>query len=159
MEQPIVIAGLEDRSALIKMDFWAGPHLWVNGAPVQRPNKRLLRYLLQTNTGKAIEVVLKPRFLDPFPVIEVEGKRIELAPALTWYQWGWAGLPLTLAFVGGALGGVIGFLGAFTNIRVVRTLKSPTKCVLIGLISGAAFLIWVIAVSILFMIFPSLAKK
>ncbi len=55
------------------------------------------------------------------------------------------GLPFILAFVGGALGGGIGFFAAYSNGRVFRSNRSTAaKYILSALISIAAVIVYLI---------------
>jgi hypothetical protein len=78
--------------------------------------------LLQRNDGRQIVAKWKPRLLGlDVPQLIVDDKVIDIVEPLKWYQWVWVGLPILLVFIGGALGGLIGAIGAIINAKVFRT--------------------------------------
>lgn len=55
---------------------------------------------------------------------------------LRWHEYLWAGLPLLLVLVGGAIGGLVGATAANYNVKLFRSdTPKVTKYVLTGLIS------------------------
>ncbi len=82
------------------------------------------KYLLENDAGSQVIAKLKTNFVDPIPYVELGGETVRLARPLTWYEYTWLALPVALMFVGGALGGAIGVLGAMFNARVIRSERS-----------------------------------
>lgn len=55
------------------------------------------------------------------PQVEIEGKIIELVKPLTWQQWLFAGSPIVILFLGGAIGVGIAMVGTYLNVRIFRS--------------------------------------
>lgn len=71
---------------------------------------------------------------------------------LNWYECIYAGLPLMLILIGGAIGGLVGAIAAGYNFKLFQSqTPRPTKYLLAGLISLMSPLIW-FALSSLFMV-------
>ncbi len=78
--------------------------------------------------------------------------------ALTWYQHVWLGLPILLVFVGGAIGGACGGAAWGINQVVFQKTKHPVlRYVWTGLISVAAFVVFIFAAVFMLARFPSLS--
>jgi hypothetical protein len=105
------------RLAIETAGWFTGPKLVVNGSVAE---KRKGTYLVASDTGTEIPIKLKYNFVDPIPKVTVGGESIELAPPLKWYEYAWAGIPVLLIFVGGAIGGFVGALGACASGRIFR---------------------------------------
>lgn len=77
-------------------------------------------------------------------------KLIDLGRPLTGCEYAWLGLPIVLVTMGGALGGALGFGGAYSSARVFRSDRSGfTKYTLTGLISvSAAIMFLTVAVAV-----------
>jgi len=130
---------MEDQNVALRVaGTFTGPKLMLNGQPVA---KQKGVFHLRSNTGSAMAVKFKGRFLDPIPNLLVGGQTIQVVPALEWYQYIWMGIPIVLIFVGGAIGGLCGGLAAGMSSRVFRSnFSEGMKYALTGLISLGAFL-------------------
>jgi hypothetical protein len=86
-----------------------------------------------------LAVKVKGRFFDPVPNLEVDGSIVEIAPALSWYQYAWCALPLILVALGGAIGGAIGGLAMGVNVSIFRSSNAAlAKYALTALVAVAA---------------------
>jgi hypothetical protein len=122
--------------------WFAGPKLLVNGAAAE---KQKGRFTVRSDAGQDTTIELKYNFLDPIPKVKVAGDSIELAPPLHWYEYAWIGIPVLLIFVGGAIGGFVGALGAVASGRVFRSGRSaPAKYGLSALITLGAFIAYAV---------------
>ena len=66
-------------------------------------------------------------------------------PKLQWYEHVWLGLPFVLVAIGGAIGGACGGAAWAINHQVFRKTEHPVwKYVLTGLISGGAFVGYIV---------------
>ncbi|RYG58993.1 hypothetical protein EON80_26240 [bacterium] len=100
-------------------------------------------FLLRQNDGREVMVRVKPKFPDPAPLIEINGQTIRSARPLSVFEWIWAGLPLVLLALGGAIGGGIGAFAAISNITIIRDdSKGLLRYVMCAIISLFAFLAW-----------------
>jgi hypothetical protein len=98
------------------------------------------------DTDKARIVRLKGRFIDPLPIVEVDGETVELARPLRWYEYAWMAIPMVLVVSGGALGGALGFAGAYSSAQVFRSNRSTAaKYLISGMISLTVGVVFVIA--------------
>lgn len=101
------------------------------------------RFEVRDDTDKTRVVELKGRFIDPLPVLSIDGESIDLGRPLAWYEYAWLGLPIVLVTVGGALGGALGFGAAYSSARIFRSDRSGlAKYALTGLISVSAAIIF-----------------
>jgi hypothetical protein len=122
--------------------WFAGPKLLVNGAAVK---KQKGRFTVRSDAGQDTTIELKYNVLDPIPKIKIAGDATAVAPPLQWYEYAWIGIPVLLIFVGGAIGGFVGALGAVASGRVFRSEHStPVKYGLSALITLGAFIAFVI---------------
>ena len=120
----------------------AGPKLLVNGAAAK---KHKGRFSVRSDTGQDATIELKYNYLDPIPKIKIDGNPIEIAPPLHWYEYACIGIPLLLVFVGGAIGGFVGALGALASGRVFRgDYSAAAKYGLSALIALGAFIAFVV---------------
>ena len=97
-----------------------GPRVLTDGQPAPKGKKRG-QYLLRCDDGRESVAELKGFFLDPVPQVLWAGKKITLAEPLKWYQWIWSAVPIVLVFLGGAIGGAIGFVGTTLNVQILRS--------------------------------------
>lgn len=90
----------------------------------------------------------------PFPSVPrpiAPLKPLSAKPGLTWYQYIWIGLPLLLIAIGGAIGGACGGAACAINRTVFLKVSNPLlKYVWTGMISAAAFIVWLIIAAMLF---------
>ena len=56
---------------------------------------------------------------------DVGGKSIELVQPLAWHEWLFAGSPVLLFLMGGAVGVGLAFIGVFINLRIFRSEFAP----------------------------------
>jgi hypothetical protein len=116
--------------------------LLMDGTPMVKKRGRVE---LRANDGSAVELRLKSRFLDPVPNIEVYGRTIVLLSGLNPLEYIWSGIPLVLILLGGAIGGACGGAACAVNAQVFRTqLPGPAKFAITALVTGAAFVAWII---------------
>ncbi|HEU0187686.1 MAG TPA: hypothetical protein VFR06_07330 [Gallionellaceae bacterium] len=80
------------------------------------------------DAGNSVQVCLKWRFPDPVPRVTIDGAAVDIAHPLAWYVYAWCALPALLLYSGGifgwsgnVLGGVIGLLGTYLNLRIMRS--------------------------------------
>ena len=89
-----------------------------------------------------------PLLAAPRPIAPV-GPPLE-APKLLWYHYIWIGLPLILVARGGCLGGACGGAACALNYTVFQKTSNPVlKYVWTGIISAAAFVVWIMAAALL----------
>ncbi|MFF0560143.1 hypothetical protein [Streptomyces sp. NPDC004266] len=74
-------------------------------------------------------------------------KKKKLFDGLSPWQKALAALPLALLLVGGAIGGALGALAAFTNVKIAKTqLSAPLKAAaMLGVGLAAAVVLFVVA--------------
>lgn len=148
MNYPLTVAGFEGRALMLQTSsFFAGPKLLLDGFPAPKGPKRGQFALLRNDGSQAIAELNRSNFLDPVPKVMIDGITLAVVQPLKWYQWVWAGIPILLLFIGGALGGLTGAIATGINSRIFRSALHPfAKYALSGLISVAAALIYLILV-------------
>lgn len=113
--------GFEGQDIEVVVSFWTGTKLLVNGEKAGKGPKRG-QLLLKRNDGKEAIATLKQKMLGmDVPQVEIEGKIIELVKPLTWQQWLFAGSPIVILFLGGAIGVGIAMVGTYLNVRIFRS--------------------------------------
>jgi len=118
MDLPIEHEAFAGRGLVLRTaGFFKGPRLLIDGAEAK--GKRL-RFSLRDNSGNQREVRLKSNGLDPVPKVEIEGRTLEIARPLAWYEYAWMGLPIVLVFAGGGLGALFGLAAVYSSARVFR---------------------------------------
>jgi hypothetical protein len=103
--------------------------------------------ILQQDDGRQVTAGWKPRFLGlDVPRLVVDGRTVQIVEPLKWYQWLWAGWPILLLFVGGALGAIAGMLGVVINTRVFRAeISEMLKYLVTGVVSLLVVLAYLVA--------------
>lgn len=113
--------GFDGQDLEVVISFWAGPKLLVNGEKAEKGPKRG-QMILKRNDGKEVVALFKQKMLgSDVPILEVDGKSIELAKPLTWQQWIFVGSPAVILFLGGALGAVMAMVGLYLNLKLFRS--------------------------------------
>src|SRR5688500_2858002 len=96
----------------------SGPSLFLNGVKLKG---RRRAYLMRCDSGLELLVKMKYNYLDPFPKLTIRDEIVLLASPLKWYEYLCIGIPFTLVFIGGAIGGLCGGVGAAGNGRIFRS--------------------------------------
>lgn len=150
MSYNLKIEGFEGQNMEVKVSFWSGTKLLINGEPAPKGTKRG-EMLIQRNDGKQVNASWKPQFLGlDVPQLVVDGNVVTLVEPLKWYQWVWSGWPVMLLFIGGALGAIAGMIGVTINAKVFRTEMSDVlKYVVSGVVSVLAVVAYFVAAIIL----------
>ncbi len=130
------------RLALRTTGLWKGPRLLLDGQEVE--GKRL-KYEVTDDSGVQRTIVLKPSLFDPIPNVQVDAEApIALARPLQWHEWAFMGLPMSLCLVGGALGGICGFLAVSISTKIFRSERSTaSKYLTSAAVSGAATVLFI----------------
>lgn len=126
------------------------PRLFVNGEPATSVPGKYNHYLLASDAGVDTAIRFKTRYPDPIPKLMVGNDEIDLVPALQWYEYAWILLPYGLVTIGGAVGGLCGFLAVAANSRILRSERGALVRYLQSLmVTIVAVFVWlVIAVMI-----------
>lgn len=99
--------------------IFKNPSLLIDGIEQKKMKGLKRRYLLEDDNGSPAIVEIKS-VIDPIPTIVIDGERIPLAPPMTWYEYVLLCLPFLLIFIGGAIGGFVGIVGAMINASIIR---------------------------------------
>ena len=138
---------------VIPPGFFKGIQLLVNGKPAPRGARRG-DYQLTNDKGQTVIVKFRNQaFGLDYPQIMVGGQFLNIVPPLKWYWWVLAAAPLLLVTFGGGLGGFIGLIAVWVNVRLIR---QPWHWLLrVGVTLGVTLL----AVAIWFLLFLSLYQE
>lgn len=143
--QTVHIPGSEGQQISVQIsNGFSAPRLFVNGQPAP-PGPKPGQYLLRRNDGTEMIAYFKGAFPDPIPVLMVDETSHRLVEPLTWYQWIWAGVPLILIFLGGAIGGLLGGAATTINAYLFRApYSSVIRYILVALVSLTTFVLWMV---------------
>ena len=140
------INGFEGQNIEVKPpSFFSGAQLLVNGSPAEKgPKRGQLR--LQKNDGTDVIASWQPTMMGfDLPKLVVDGEVIEISEPIKWYEMAWSAFPLLIIFVGGLIGGVIGFIGFTINAKVFRSdLHTIVKFLLTAGISVLSVIIYLV---------------
>jgi hypothetical protein len=138
---------------VIPPGFFKGIQLLVNGKPAPQGSRRG-EYQLTDDKGRAVSVKFRNQaFGLDYPQIMVGGQFINIVSPLKWYWWALAVVPLLLVAFGGGLGGLIGLIAVWVNVRLARQPWYWLARV------GATLGVTLLAAGIWFLIFLSLYKE
>lgn len=128
------------RLAVETAGWFSGPKLLLNGSAVK---KQKGRFPVASDSGEETPVQLKYNFLDPIPKVAIAGETLQVAPSFRWYEYAWIGIPMLLLFIGGAIGGGVGAMGAIANGHVFRSgYSTPARYGLSAFVTVAAFIVY-----------------
>jgi hypothetical protein len=150
MEWRFALPGSTTAACRLEKSMWLGQlRLWHQGKEIARSNEQGKPFLIpNAATGKPVRVQVKGGGLD-VPSIDVDGVQVLLGRPLSTLEYVVGGIPLVLVFLGGAIGGASGAVGAMFNYRVLREAKSTSTKVLGVLgVSALSFLTYVVLASI-----------
>jgi hypothetical protein len=157
MEWRFALPGSTTASCRLEKSMWLGQlRLWYQGREIPRSKEQGKPFLIPgAASGKPVRVQVKGGGLD-LPSIDVDGVQVLLGRPLTTIEYVIGGIPLVLVFLGGAIGGASGAVGAMLNYRVMREATSVSSKVLgVITVSGLSFLAYLVLASI----FHSLVKR
>jgi len=154
MEYPIRLKGFGAQRVVVDTGgFFTPPRLLVNGKPASPGNKRGW-YVLKTDYGTRVDAQLRSTNpLDPIPQLFIDGDQVSFAPPLPWYGWLWAAIPLGLVVLGGVVGGVLGAVATYVNVRLLRTSMSTGQKVLAT--AGVTIAAYGLATGLVILVFRS----
>ncbi len=147
------IEGFEGQKIKATVSFWTGAKLFVNGVPAPRGLRRG-EMILQRNDGRPVYARWRPQILGlDVPQLIIDGKTINFADPLNWYQWVWSALPILLVFFGGLLGGVAGIIAFSINTGIFRsTMTGNLKYVVTGVVSILAIVIYLVVGTVFYVL-------
>ncbi|HEV3233176.1 MAG TPA: hypothetical protein VG329_01330 [Candidatus Dormibacteraeota bacterium] len=138
---------------LVHSPWTSRSQVFVDGAEVRGERRGRVRYFrLRLPDGAAAELQLKNTGIDVLPRGTLvfgdppKSVAVSLARALAWWEYLLCGLPLLLAPASGIVGGIVGALGAYLNLLVMRSGLAPPLRVLAAL--GVLLTATVIVISI-----------
>jgi len=144
--------GFEGQDIEIVVSFWTGTKLLVNGEKAGKGLKRG-QLLLKRNDGKEVIAMLKQKMLGlDVPQIEIDGKIIDLSKPLTWQQWLFAGSPVVVLFLGGALGAAIAIVGIYLNVKIFRSELSDVLKYILSIVVTASLIVGYLIFSVILVI-------
>jgi len=144
--------GFEGQDIEIVVSFWTGTKLLVNGEKAGKGPKRG-QLLLKRNDGKEVIAMLKQKMLGlDVPQIEIDGKIIDLSKPLTWQQWLFAGSPVVVLFLGGALGAAIAIVGIYLNVKIFRSELSDVLKYILSIVVTASLIVGYLIFSVILVI-------
>jgi hypothetical protein len=120
--------------------FLTSPSILLDEKPVEGWKGQ---YVVRGDDGEKVPIEMKKKFLDPVPTLVIDGTPIEVVRPLKWHQYVWICLPLCLVAIGGLLGALAGFVGAYANARIFRSgLPTVFQYLLSAIVTGLALLLY-----------------
>lgn len=105
---------------VIPPGFFKGLQLLVDGQPAPRGERRG-EYLLTDDKGQTVKARFRNQaFGLDYPQLMVGRQMINIVEPLKWYWWVLVALPFLLVTFGAALGGLIGIIAVWINVRLLR---------------------------------------
>ena len=146
MEWRFALPGSPATSCRLEKSFWLGQiRLWCQGREIPRSKEKGRPFMISTPTGGQSRIHVKGGGLDYLPRVEVDGHQVPLGRPLSTLEYLLGGLPLVLMFLGGAIGGASGAVGAMYNYRVLRADTSITmKALGVAGVSVLSFLTYLV---------------
>lgn len=126
--------------------FFSGARLLQNGERAPKGARRGT-WLLRRDDGGDATARLQPSLfgVDPVPLLDIDGRRIEIARPLRWYEIVWLALPLLLIFVGGAIGAIVGLVAGGINASIFRSSRSTAaRYLLTAGVSILSLVVWLV---------------
>ena len=124
---------LPDTAIDVEKSYWSGKKsVWANGkacAQAAHSSRRAPKFIIPVPDGteKVLGITPSP-FFDDGLTVSLDGATIPIPAPLKWYEYIMGCLPVFLVFIGGAIGGLIGGIGACCNFKIVRgSLSMPLK--------------------------------
>jgi hypothetical protein len=141
---------------VVQGSHYGYPKLFINDKKVKPYRGRVFgrqrKYKVKDDDGNITDIILRVRFLDAIPLLKINGNKIEIIHSLKWYEYTWIAIPSVLLFMGGAIGGFLGFTGVYTNSIIFRKFNSKiAKYLLTGVNTFMAYFLFF---KILFFIWP-----
>ncbi len=131
MEWHFALPGSPSASCRLEKSFWLGRlRLWCQGREMSRSKEKGKPFLIPGPNGIRVRLQVKGSPWDYLPRIEVDGRPLLLGRPLSNLEYVLGGIPLLLMFVGGAIGGASGAIGAMYNYRLLRANMSITMKIL-----------------------------
>lgn len=118
------VPGLAGALRVVPSTFLSVPKLLHHGKPVSRERGV---YRVRTESRGTLEVRLKPRFVDPYPVVRVNGSVLRYSESLPWYGTALCLAPLTLIFTGSCVGAIVGALASGVCFKSLRSRGSAME--------------------------------
>ena len=106
--------------------IFSDPILLVDSKPVQAAKDGTFTVLGEN--AEPVTVRLVTRGMDMIPDVRVGDHTVVLRPPLRWFDYAWCLLPVLLFLVAipGAPSGVLGAFVTYLNLRLFRTIRSPS---------------------------------
>lgn len=106
---------------------WKGkPTLFMDGEILKQSAEKGEPYLIPAGNGTFVQAFPKYKFPDTVPALEINGQKNQIAEKLHPIQFIFGALPVVLLFLGGAIGGATGLMGALLNFKILRQEGSLT---------------------------------
>ena len=139
--EPVVIEGVTHPVTVTRNRFGGDVRLLVEGRPVAQGGAWAREYQLPLTSGGTATAVVHSGLVDPYPSIEVDGKRYRTGPRPSTVLRILALVP-GLAVLAGFFGVLIGVPAFVANLALVRSaLPAKTKALAIAAIDVAAIVL------------------
>ena len=146
MDIAVPHAKFQTKNLTIRPAKWLSAKLLQKGEPVEGKRGK---FEVRDDQGQLHTVKLTSIFIDPIPKVSIDEEDIGIVEPIAWYEYTWAGLPIVLVFIGGALGAVCGMMAMYSNTRIFRSDRGAvTKYFLSGAISFGYTLLFIVLATV-----------
>ncbi len=139
------------RRVVVRMaGIFSEPQLLVDGSPLAATDgKFVLPAPATAEAGKPAEIRLRTPLLDFVPIVEIDGRRVEIAPPLPSWTYFWCLIPtiLLLVFARGILPGLLGLAFSYFGLYQLRA-AAPNRRFLWSTLFNAATIAFVVAMQL-----------
>ncbi|CAH8292722.1 hypothetical protein EV196_10374 [Mariniflexile fucanivorans] len=152
MKYSFKLADFPDSNFEIEISNWTGKSkLLMDNLQIEQSKEKGKPYLIPSTNGECIKAFPKQSFPDLIPALEINGIKNQIVEKLIWFQYVLGGLPILLLFVGGAIGGAIGVLGAMLNFNIFRQEGTEISKYIkvIGVVAGSYILYTILTIFLL----------
>ncbi|MHB8074510.1 hypothetical protein [Desulfosporosinus fructosivorans] len=145
MKYKFMLNNLGDTEIDINVSFWSGAVKITSDElrVIRQPNLNEYKIEISHDRFQLLKTKRQLLGLDPIPKIILDSAEFDIAQSLHWYEYLLCCIPLIL-ISGGAIGGIIGFMGTRLNLLLIRIKKYPTiiRIIIIFLICYLCLLVF-----------------
>ena len=139
--------GFENRKMIIHLRHFGKPQIYLDGKVLPAKKKLLSKFVEFTavnNYGHIVSLRLRKMPFNLAPVLYIDNQPFPFGRQLSIFEMVWMILPLTLMFIGGAIGGLIGGAALVSNFILMQKIKQKSlRYLYTGMTTIMAAVLWI----------------